>query len=58
MFRFTYEDAFSNRGAGTFRHGPRGYELSIHISDVAASRCMMFYGDFTLRRVQPTTRNL
>ena len=57
VFRFTYEDAFSNRGSGTFQRGPCGYQLSIRISDVGDSRCMIFYGDFTLGRVKPKTRD-
>ena len=58
VFRFTYEDSFSNRGTGTFQHSPRGYELSIKISDVSDPRCMMFYGDFMVQPARPTANNL
>jgi hypothetical protein len=57
VFRFTYEDSFSNRGTGTFRHGPRGYELSIQITEVVDPRCMAFYDDFTFERVRSKTQD-
>ena len=53
ILRFTYGDSFSNRGSGSFRRTTRGYALSIEITEVADPRCMMFYGDFTLHRVNP-----
>ena len=58
VLRFAYEDSFSNRGSGTFRRSPLGYALSIHIDHVHDSRCMMFYGDFTLQRANPTASNI
>lgn len=50
VFRFTYEDSFSNKGTGTFRRTRKGYLLSIKIDDVQDSRCLVFYGDKTLQR--------
>lgn len=51
VFRFSYSDSFDNRGSGTFRRAANGYALSIAIDTVTEPRCMMFYGDFLLRRV-------
>ncbi|MGA3171581.1 MAG: hypothetical protein ABSE62_11280 [Chthoniobacteraceae bacterium] len=53
VFRFDFEDSFSNRGTGTFRRTSGGYALSINITTVADSSCMMFYGDMTLHRITP-----
>jgi len=53
VFSFDFEDSFSNRGTGTFRRTSGGYALSINITTVADSSCMMFYGDMTLHRVTP-----
>ena len=50
IFHFSYEDSFYNRGFGSFRRSQTGYQLSIDIDNVSDSRCMMFYGDFTLQR--------
>jgi hypothetical protein len=56
VLRFSCEDSFSNRGAGSFRRTANGSALSIHIDDVHDPRCMMFYGEFTLQPVKPNTR--
>ena len=58
VLRFAYEDSFSNQGSGTFRRSPLGYVLSIHIDHVHDSRCMIFYGDFTLQRANATTSDM
>lgn len=50
VFRFSYEDSFSNKGTGTFRRTKKGYLLSIKIDDVQDSRCLVFYGEKTLQR--------
>jgi len=51
IFRFTFEDSFSNKGKGTFEYTKRGYILLIEIQDVQDPRCMMFYGErFELKR--------
>ena len=50
VLRFTYEDSFSNKGTGTFRHTRKGYLLSIQIDQVEDSRCLVFYGEHTLQR--------
>lgn len=52
VFHFSYKDSFSNVGSGTFRRTQTGYQLSIDIDKVSDSRCMMFYGDFTLQRAK------
>jgi hypothetical protein len=45
IFRFQFQDSFSNRGTGTFRRVGRRYLLHIDISEVAESRIMAAYGD-------------
>ena len=50
VLRFTYEDSFSNKGNGTFRHTKKGYLLSIQIDHVEDSRCVEFYGEHTFLR--------
>lgn len=50
VFHFDFEDSFSNKGTGTFSKVPEGYALSIDITTVADSRCMMFYGEDILQK--------
>jgi hypothetical protein len=50
IFRFQYQDSFSNRGSGTFRRVGDHYLLHIDISDVAEPRIMSAYGDTPLYR--------
>lgn len=56
VFRFKFEDSFSNRGSGTFRKVGDHYLLHIDISDVAEPSILSAYGDTPLYRdkVQPT----
>jgi hypothetical protein len=50
VFRFQFEDSFSNRDSGTFRKVGDHYLLHIDISDVAEPRIMSAYGDTPLYR--------
>jgi hypothetical protein len=50
VLRFTYEDNFSNKGNGTFRHTKKGYLLSVQVDHVEDNRCLVFYGEHTFLR--------
>ena len=53
VFRFGYEDSFSNKGKGTLRKTKSGYLLSIQIEDVGEPRCLPFYAEHLLQRNRP-----
>ena len=58
VFRFEYEDSFFNRGKGTLRRRRGRYRLSIEIEHMEDPRCAMFYGNFSVRRVSASPRNI
>jgi hypothetical protein len=52
VFRFRFQDSFSNRGFRTFRGVGDHYLLHIEISDVAEPRIMAAYDDTPLYRAK------
>lgn len=53
VFRFSFSDSFNNEGAGTFRRAGGRFALSMKLQEVAEPRCLPFYRDFILHRVEP-----